>query len=139
AGEQLADDLGAADAEAADRDVVGGDSAFGDDPRRAGGECSANDLDDRGGDGAGDGQAIVGVAAAHQGATGEQQHIGGGERLDDLPPDLGDVGVASFGVQQVGHVQFGFGEPAAFLRLGDLPAGQANMGTNDNEPLAART
>src|SRR5258705_1490023 len=47
AGEQLADDLCAADAEAADRDVVGGDSALGDDPSRVRGNCSADDLDDR--------------------------------------------------------------------------------------------
>ena len=40
AGEQLADDLRAADAEAADRDVVGGDSAFGDDPCRVCGEST---------------------------------------------------------------------------------------------------
>ena len=103
------------------------------------GQCRLDDLDDGGGDGAGDGQAVVGVAAAHQGAAGEQQHIGGGERLGDLPPDVGDVGVAPFGVQQGGHVQFGLHQAAAFLRLGDLPAGQANMRTDDYEPLAAGT
>src|SRR6476469_3336741 len=137
--EQLADDLVAPDAEATDRDIVGGDAAFGDDPCRMRGECGLDHLDDRGGDGAGDGQAVVGVAAAEQGAAGEQQHIGGGEGLGDLPADGGNMIVASFGVQQGGHVQFGFGEPAAFLRLGDLPAGQADMGTDDNEPMPART
>src|SRR6476646_6847070 len=137
--EQLADDLCAANAKAADRDVVGGDSAFGYHPGRVRGKGSANDLDDRSGHGTGDGQAVIGVATAHEGATGEQHYIGGGERLGDLPADVGDMIVASFGVQQGGHVQFDFGEPAAFLRLGDLPAGQADMGTDDNEPLAART
>ena len=51
-------------------------------------------LDDRGGDGAGNGQAVVGVAAAEQGAAGEQQHVGGGQGRGDLPADLGDVRVA---------------------------------------------
>src|SRR4029077_7228418 len=129
-GEQLADDLGAPDAEATDRDVVGGNAAFGDDPCRVRGECGLDDLDDRGGDVAGDGEAVVGVAAAHQGTAGEQQHIGGGEGLDDLPPDVGDVGVAPVGIQQGRNVEFGFGEPAAFLRLGDLPAGHAGLRTH---------
>src|SRR6185312_12311210 len=87
---------------------------------------------------AGDGQAVIGITAAHQRATGEQHYIGRSERLGDLSADGGDMIVATFGVQQGGLVQFGFGEPAAFLRLGDLPAGQANMGPDNNEPLAAR-
>ena len=65
AGEELADDLCAPDAEATDRDVMGGDAAFGDHPCRVRGECGLDDLDDRGGYVAGDGQAVVGVAAAH--------------------------------------------------------------------------
>jgi hypothetical protein len=111
---------------------VGGDSALGDDPRRTRGECGPDDLDDRSGHGARDGQAVIGITAAHQGAAGEQHYVGGGERLGDLPADVGDMIVASFGIQQGGHVQLGFGEPAAFLRLGDLPAGQADMRTDDN-------
>ena len=43
------------------------------------------------------------------------------------------------GSSRVGTSQFGFGQATTFLRLGDLPAGQANMRTDDNEPLAART
>src|SRR6185312_12034029 len=139
AGEQLADDLGAPDAEATDRDIVGGDAAFGDDPCRMRGERGLDHLDDGGGDGAGDGQAVVGVAAAKQGAAGEQQHIGGGERLDDLPADVDHVGVSPVGVQQGGDVKFGLYQAPTFLRLRDLSAGQAHVGSHDNEPLAART
>src|SRR4029077_10022498 len=66
AGEELADDLGAPDAEATDRDIVGGDAAFGDDPCRMRGERGLDHLDDRGGDGAGDGKAVVGGAAHNE-------------------------------------------------------------------------
>ena len=50
--------------------------------------------------------------------------------------DLGDVGVPPVGVDQRGHVQFGFGHAAAFLRLDDLPAGQANMRADDDQAVA---
>src|SRR4051794_28881328 len=66
AGQQLADDLGATDAQSPDRYVVGGDAALGDHPGRLGGEGAADHVDDGGGDVAGNGQAVVGVAAADQ-------------------------------------------------------------------------
>ena len=116
---------------------MGGDAALGDHPGRVRRQCGLDDLDDGGGDGAGDGQAVVGVAAAHQRAAGEQQHIGGGERLDDPPADLGDVGVAPVGVQQGGNVQLGLHQATTFLRLGDLPARQADMRTDDHQPVPA--
>ena len=91
------------------------------------------------GDVAGNGQAVVGVAAAQQGTAGEQQHIGGGQSLGDLLADGGDMSVALFGVEQGGHVQLGLDQATTFLRLGDLAAGQADMRPDDNEPVAAGT
>ena len=50
--------------------------------------------------------------------------------------DLGDVGVTLERVDQRWHVQFGFGHAAAFLRLDDLPARQANMRADDDQAVA---
>ncbi len=55
----------------------------------------------------------------------------------DLPADRGDVGVAPFRVDQRRHVQLGFGQPAAFLGLGDLAAGKADVRPDDDETVSA--
>ena len=67
-GQQLAEDGGAADAQAAHGDVVGGDAALGDHPGRLGRHGAAHDLDDRGGHVPGDLQAGRGVAARAAGS-----------------------------------------------------------------------
>lgn len=55
----MADDLGAADTEAPDRDIVGGDAALGDHPGGVRREGGLNHVDDGGGHGARDSQAVV--------------------------------------------------------------------------------
>jgi hypothetical protein len=81
AGQELAEDRRAADAQAADGDVVGGDAALGDDPGRARpATAPRDDLDDRGGHLREISRLAAGSVSRTQGAAGEQEHVGTGER-----------------------------------------------------------
>src|SRR4051794_883334 len=135
AGQELAEDGRTPDAEAADGDVVGGDAALGDDPGGLGRHGAADDLDDGRGHLPGDLETGGGVGVAQQGPAGEQQHVRLAEGGNHLGGDVGDVPRTAGRVGDSRDVELDLGEPAALAGDRHLPAGEADVGAGDDEPV----
>ena len=100
-------------------DVMGGDSALGDDP---GGPCRerpARDAGQRCGDGAGGGQVIPVVALAHDSAARVEQDIRAVKRGEDLPRRRRCRTAAAR--DDGGNVELDGGDLAAGEEIGHLP------------------
>ena len=127
--------LGAADAQAVQGHVVGGDPALGDDPGGLGGQRVPDGLGQGSRDRAGDGQAAGGIAAADHGTAGIEQDIGSAQRRGDLPCRVSGHLVRAD--DDRGDVEFDVGGDTARAQCGNLPAGLADVGSDHDQAVAA--